>query len=396
MQLPAIKYAREQNYYTILCDYLPDNPGQYYSNEYHCVSTTDKEAILDIAKKSNIDGILAYISDSASPTAAYVANKLNLTSYPYESVQILTKKDLFRHFLLENGFNCPRAEGFRTIKDARKNLHKFYFPLIIKPVDSSGSRGVSKINNVEEFDAAFEYAISYSRENIVIIEEYIEKSHKYQIGGDVFIVDGKLDFCGLLNCHRNNEVNPFIPVGKSYPILLDKEKTELVRYEIQKVINLLNLKTGPLNIEIILGDNQKPYIIEIGPRNGGNLIPHFLEMVTGVDLIKATVETALGNRDINVHYVPKKEYYATYTIHSSNEGKLAGILFENEIKENIVEKYFFKEKGSTIDIFNAGNKALGFVFLKFKSMEELECKMERMNQYIKVQLTQKEEMIPNN
>ncbi len=101
-QIPAIEYAKKQGYDTILCDYLPDNPGQHYADRFHCVSTTDKEAILQVAQKENVDGVVAYASDTAAPTAAYVAEKMGLPTSPYKSVELLTNKDKFTAFLAEH------------------------------------------------------------------------------------------------------------------------------------------------------------------------------------------------------------------------------------------------------------------------------------------------------
>ena len=103
-QIPPIKYAKSQGYYVITCDYLPENPGHELADEYHNVSTTDKDAVLELAKKLEIDGIVAYASDPAAPTAAYVAEKMGLPGNPYDSVLILARKDLFRAFLKDNGY----------------------------------------------------------------------------------------------------------------------------------------------------------------------------------------------------------------------------------------------------------------------------------------------------
>ena len=101
-QVIAIETAKRLGYYTILCDFLDDNPGQYAADKFYLESTTDKEKILEIAEKEKIDGILAYASDPAAPTAAYVAEKLGLPGNPYDSVEILCNKDRFRKFLAEN------------------------------------------------------------------------------------------------------------------------------------------------------------------------------------------------------------------------------------------------------------------------------------------------------
>lgn len=162
-QIPAIEYANGQNYYTIVCDYLPNNPGQHFAKKYYCISTTDKEAILEIAIKEKIDGIVAYASDPAAPVAAYVAEKLKLPTNPYLSVEVLAFKDKFRKYLRDNRFNSPKSESFYSFEDALGKLDQFKFPLMVKPIDSSGSKGVSKIQNKSEFEKAFNLAINNSR-----------------------------------------------------------------------------------------------------------------------------------------------------------------------------------------------------------------------------------------
>ena len=114
----AIKEAVRLGYYVITCDYLPDNPGHKLAHESYNVSTTDKEAVLDLARKLHVDGVVAYASDPAAPTAAYVCEKLGLPTSPYKSVEILSKKDLFRAYLAENGFNVPKARGYKTFEEA--------------------------------------------------------------------------------------------------------------------------------------------------------------------------------------------------------------------------------------------------------------------------------------
>lgn len=139
-QTYAIKEAKRLGYYVISCDYLPSNPGHRYSDEYHNVSTTDKEAVLQLAKSLNVDGIVAYASDPAAPTAAYVCEQLGLPTSPFKSVEILSNKDLFRDFLQNNGFNCPKAMGFTSYEEALAHIDEFRLPVMVKPVDSSGSK----------------------------------------------------------------------------------------------------------------------------------------------------------------------------------------------------------------------------------------------------------------
>jgi len=385
-QISAIKYARQQGYYTILCDYLSDNPGQSFADEYHNVSTTDKEAILQIAVEKNIDGIVAYASDPAAPTAAYVGNKLDLPSNPYESVRILTRKDLFRKFLSENNLNCPQAISFCAKNDIEGQLSGFAFPLIIKPVDSSGSKGVCKVQSQAELEEVFDYSLSYSREKRVIVEEFIEMDHECMIGGDIFVINGKLEFCGLLNSHRDPQVSPYVPIGTSYPVFINDQKIEAVKKEIQKILDLLHIKSGALNLEFMFGKNGKLYPIELGPRNGGNMIPELLHMTHSFDSIRATVECALGNNTIQAGKPIRDLFLSTYVIHSAKSGYLKEIIYHDDIEKNIFKKIIYKKEGDYVEKFNGANKALDIVFLQYPNLEELQYKMRYMNQYIKVQV----------
>lgn len=385
-QIIAIQYAREQGYYTILCDYLIDNPGQYYCDEYHCVSTTDKEAVLRVAKQKNIDGIVAYLSEPATATAAYVANKLNLPSNPYESVLILSNKNLFRDFLMNNGLNCPKARSFKSKSEAMDCLKEFQFPIMVKPVDSSGSRGVSRIFSLEEFNQAFDYSLSKSKQKMVIIEEYIEMTHECMIGGDLIVVNGNIEYFGFLNGYRDIEKNSFIPTGNSYPVFMGEDKLIIARKELQKVIDLLNIKMGVLNIEVLFDKNGKPYIIEMAARNGGNMISQLLEMVTGIDFVKVTVEAAINNNKIELKDTQAKQYYSTYYLHTLEKGKFKEIIFADEIQGNIIQKVINKKYGDELDVFEGLDKTIGIIFLKFNSSEELKFKMKDIKQYINIQM----------
>ena len=187
--LPAIRAAHELGIYVITAEYLPDNIAHKYSDEYHNVSIIDKDAILQLAEDLQIDGIVSYATDPGVVVAAYVAEKLGLPTSPYESVKILQNKGKFREFLRDNNFNVPYSETFKEYSEVE--LSKFKFPIIVKPVDSAGSKGVTRVDDETALRAAFEYALKYSITGEVIIEEFIEKKG-YSTDTDSFSIDGKL------------------------------------------------------------------------------------------------------------------------------------------------------------------------------------------------------------
>lgn len=369
-QIPAIEYANKQGYYTVLCDYLPDNPGQNYAKKFYCVSTTDKEAILEVAENEKVDGVVAYASDPAAPTAAYVAEKLGLPTNPYKSVEVLAFKDKFREFLRENKFNCPKAKSSSLLESAKEEINQFTFPVMVKPIDSSGSKGVSKVEKIEGFEEAYKIALDNSRGKNIIVEEFIVQDHPYMIAGDCFVVNGKVEFLGLLNSHRNKSVNPYVPVGTSYPIYISENRLDLVKKETQRLFDSLDVEFGAFNIEIMIDKNDKLYFIEMGPRNGGNMIPDLLLMATGEDMIAATVESAMGNKYRFKNNISEDKFVSTYVLHTDKDGSFIDIIYKDSIEERIIKKVIYKKKGDPVQYFDGANKAIGILFLKFETQEE--------------------------
>ncbi|MEE9430452.1 MAG: ATP-grasp domain-containing protein [Melioribacteraceae bacterium] len=387
-QIPVIKYAKKAGYNVITADYLPENPGHKFSDAYYNVSTIDKEAILKLAKSLSIDGILSYASDPGTTTAAYVSEKLDLPGNPYESVKILQQKDLFRKFLKENNFNVPASKSFGKIEDGRNYASKLlekYVSIIIKPVDSSGSKGVTKINSLNDFESAFNLGLQYSFKKKVVVEQYIKKTI-YEMDGDGFVWNGKLQFRCFGNQHNDIRCNPYVPSGISFPYVQGKSIQQKAHNEIERALNLLDMKVGGLNIEYLTDENEEVFILEIGPRSGGNLIPDVIKYSTGVDLIAYSVEGALGKDCSDLTMKNSQGFYASYIIHSIEDGILNSININDELKENIIEENIWKKKNDSVIKFNGSNGTIGTMILKFSSSDEMIYKMDNMNKYIKVEL----------
>ena len=384
-QIVAIETAKRLGYYTVLCDYLTDNPGQYVADKFYLVSTTDKDAVLKVAEAEQVNGIIAYASDPAAPTAAYVAEKLGLPTNPYKSVDILCNKDKFRTFLSENGFDCPTAKGYTSVESAIQDKENFDYPIIMKPVDSSGSKGVTILHTEEGFEKAVDFAFSFSRSKRIIIEKYIVRKHKYTIGGDIFVDNGKVIIWGLMNCFRDHSPNPLVPGGKIFPALLNDKDLEKAKAVLQNLVTKLNIKSGSMNVELIIDKDDKVYLIDIGPRAGGNMIPIQLSAIFGVDIVEISVLAAMGEK-LNVTPHIEIPYCSHYVLHSDEDGIYQDIVFSDEIEKNIFRKELYKKEGDLVERFDNAAKALGIIFLKFTSADEMYDKMNHMNDYVKVVL----------
>ena len=210
--LPVIKVAHNLGYYVITCDYLPSNIAHQYADEYHNVSIIDKEAVLTLAKELQIDGIMSFAVDPGVMTAAYVQEQLGLPACgPYESVCILQNKDKFRAFLSEHSFSVPWAFGFSSIEDALLKSDVFTYPLIVKPTDSAGSKGVTRVDFSTELEYALHEAFLHSMSRRVIVEEFIEKEG-CSSDSDCFSVDGELKFVSFSAQHFDDQAaNPYTP-----------------------------------------------------------------------------------------------------------------------------------------------------------------------------------------
>lgn len=384
-QIVAIETAKRLGLHTVLCDYLPDNPGQYHADKFYQASTTDKEAILRIAEDECVDYIIAYASDPAAPTAAYIAEKLGLPTNPYKAVETLCNKDLFREFLSSNGFNTPRAKGFTNKEDVKADIENFTLPIIIKPVDSSGSKGATVLYELSNLDGALDFAFSFSRGHRIIVEEFIEKNHPYLIGGDIFISDGNVIQWGLMNCHRDGKVNPLVPVGKSYPPVLEPVDYQSVKDTLQRLVIELGIQFGPMNVELIVDKNHRVFPIDIGPRSGGNMIPDLLGMIFNCDVVEMSVCSAMGE-SIAGKLTNENPYFATLNLHSDRNGKFSHITFDAVIEQYIIRKNIYKKPGDEVNYFSNAAYVLGIIFFKFPDMETMIEMEEHMNEHVKIVL----------
>lgn len=386
-QVPAIIYAKKAGYHVITADNIPENPGHKYSDEYYKVSTVEKDEILKLSEKLKIDGIVSYASDPGSPTAAYTAEKLGLPGNPYDSVMILQRKDLFREFLMVNNYPAPSYESFKSLSPAKEYAFARLKDsiLVVKPADSSGSKGVTKIENIIDFEAAYNNAMLFSMSKNIVVEDFINKSI-YEMDGDGFVLNGTLVFRCFGNQHNDIECNPYVPMGISFPYIQEKKMQDKAHDMIEKLLRKLDMKIGGLNIEYLTDTNGSIYILEIGPRSGGNLIPEVIRYSTGVDLIEYTVESTMGKDCSNLRMQEPNGFYSSYILHSKSKGRVKDVIIDKKVSSKILRETILVNKGDYVEKFNGSNNTLGTFILKFDNIEEMLYLMDRMDKLIYVKL----------
>ena len=383
--MPVIKAAHELGYYVITCDYLPDNFAHKYADEYCNVSIIDKEAVLEAAKRLEIDGIISFACDPGVATAAYVAEKLGLpSSGSYESVSILQNKGKFREFLTKNGFNVPVARSYTNAEDALKDVDIYQWPVIVKPTDSAGSKGVKRVDDPKDLEECINYALSFSHSSEFIIEEFLEKVG-HSSDTDSFSVDGELKFVSF-SAQRFDEncENPYTPSAYSWPATISEEHQKELTAEIQRLLTLLGMKTSIYNIETRECTNGKAYIMECSPRGGGNRLAEMLRYATGVDLIKNTVRAAVGEPVVDVEQKPYDGCWAEVILHSEKPGVYDSLWISDEIKDNVIEEDLWIEAGEAVAGFAGANEAIGTLVLKFETQERLQEVLNNQKKYMRV------------
>ena len=384
--IPVIKTAHELGYYVITCDYLPQNIAHQYSDKYIFANITDKELILKIAEEEKIDGIMSFAVDPGVLTASYVAEKMNLPGCPYESVKILQNKVLFREFLSKNGFNVPKAKGFSSYADALKELDLFNFPVIVKPTDSAGSKGVTRVDDIDDVKSAVEYALANAvSDKKVIIEEFIEQSG-FSSDCDSFSIDSDLKFVSFSNQYFDSKAeNPYTPSAYSWPSFIDISHQEELVSELRRLVKLLKLGTSIYNIETRVGTDGKPYIMEVSPRGGGNRLSEMLRFATGVDLIKMAVKSAVGEENDQLEMPVYNGFWAEIILHSDRDGIFDEVKINNEIfEDNIVEIDLWVKKGDKVNAFRGANDAIGTIVVRFETEREMSSFVKFLNEHITV------------
>ena len=364
---------------------MPNNPAHKFSDQYVNISIIERDKVLKIAQELEIDGIMSFACDPGVVTAAYVAEKMGLPSVgSYASVSILQNKGMFREFLKKHGFNTPEYKSFRSKKTAFKSIGLFNWPVIVKPTDSAGSKGVSKVDDISKLSKAIDLALDYSHSNEFIIEEFLEQKG-FASDCDSFVVNGKVVCYGFNSQRFDKEAeNPFTPAAYSWPSTISKQNINHLKKEIQRLITLLNMKTSVFNIEVRECIDGKPYIMELTPRGGGNRLSEMMKIVTGIDMIDNAVRFALGEELIP--YTKNKSHFflAEIVLHSKKPGVFRSLVIDESLKNNIMEIDLWVDNNTRIGGFKGANEAIGTLVLRFEEKDKMEEIMDNQSKYVRV------------
>lgn len=294
LQLPAIEKAKEMGLDVLVVDMNPDAVGfKVPGIEKEIISTIDIQAVISAAKRHRIDGIMTLATDMPMRTVAAVAKEMNLIGIDKETALKATNKAEMRKALQVNNVPIPKFYVVSNKDEYKDVVKQFNVPFIVKPADSSGSRGIFEVKDIHNEDLiveAYEYCHPFSRVGDVVVEEYMEGP---EVSVETLTVNGECHVIQITDKLTTGAPH-YVEMGHSQPTMLSKEIAEQISKVAKAANKAIGIKNGPSHTEIIV-TKQGPKIVELGARLGGdNITTHLVPLSTGVDMVECCIKIALG------------------------------------------------------------------------------------------------------
>lgn len=371
-QVPLIRRAKERGLHVTTCDYLPANPGHRLGDEYHDVSTTDLDGVLALARRIGIDAIASMSSDPAMPAVAHVAEALGLPGPSPRAIAALTSKDAFRRLLSDHGLPVPE---FRVVADTDgAAAGQFAAALaasparrIVKPVDSCGSKGVAVVEPQDDAAAALRNALAHSRAGRCIVERYVDGA---QLHGDGYLRRGRLIHHYLGDHSFFGGPPVVIPVLTLWPSRQPAAVIAEVARQVEAIAQASGYLDGPLNIEARVTPEGEVFVVEIGPRGGGDYMPIIQHRLTGFDFVARVLDDALGDGSGDEPAPTRKGIGACYTLHADRDGTYGGLRVSDAIRGSVFLLEAFTQEGEPVFRHSSSNTSLGVAGLEFDTLSE--------------------------
>ena len=242
--------------------------------------------------------------------------------------------------------------------------------------------GTTIILSEHRLEEAFAYAMGFSRSKTVIVETFLVRDG-YQIDADCFMYDGELVYFNPMDQHQD-KIAPYSPIGISAPSILGEERRQKAFAEVRRFLKLLNMRFGEYNVEYIFDAQGRIYILEIGPRSGGNLIPDVIREGTGFDIVQANVMAHLGEPCRIPAELPFVNNVTSFIIHSQEDGIFEGLELHPEVEKSVRFMKLFVQPGEQVRRFTSGIYAMGFCLMQFEDHAFMLEVMDHTADYFKV------------
>lgn len=388
-QIALINELKSRGITTILCDMNEKVAAKQYADKFYPISVLDVDAVKKVAIDEKVDYILTVCADQVLEVVAKISEELGLPWYiDSKTAENVSKKSFMKNIFRDNGIpTTPFVIMNEFDKDKIAHLN---YPIIVKPIDSYSSRGVRKVNNLEELMAAFENAIAISRSKEAIVEEFAEGN---EITVDVYVEDGKAHVLCMSDLYKINEGGKFVINRSRIPADVPCEIVCQIKETAQKIADAFGLKNCPMLIQLI-SNRRTINVVEFCARTGGGVKFLMIKKNSGFDVVKAVVDLTLGGKPHVNENKPEQKYTVNEFIYCKNGeyDHLEG--FEELMNEGVITEYStFKAQGAKFDEIKSSGDRVAYFSIESDSLEDLNKRHKKTNERIRAVSSDGEDLI---
>jgi len=384
-EIPLIQAAQSLGWYVITTGNAREGLGHPYADKNVFADFSDKDAMLELAKSEGVQAVCSGCNDFALLSTAYVCEKLGLPGHDsYATSLEIHHKDKYRALATKLGIPTPRALVVRSAADFEAAIAQLTFPIIVKPVDLTGGKGIHRAANADEAREAYKDACSRTRQDHIVVEEFVQGSNH---GFSAMLVKGKVAFA--FSDNEQYYINKYMVSGANSPSTSSNKTLAMLREYSERIAQELHLVDGILHIQYIEQADGIPVIIEICRRPPGDLYIKFVKYATGIDYPKFIILAETGEDISGIADVPTQGFWLRHCIMADYQagengcsGTVREVTFTPEIQGNIVEKFLWYKPGEVIT--DKLTYKAGIVFFKFDTLAEMQDKTARMTKLAKI------------
>lgn len=357
--------AKAMGYETLAVDANPNAVGFKHADKYRVINIVDQNACLAYAKEEQIDGVLTAATDYGVLTASYIAREMGLPGLDYEAAKLIKNKYKVHKCLYENQVDDTQpASEVNLDTDIDTLAEEIVFPVMIKPCDGSGSRGASRVDSVVEFKNACRFAMDSSVTQRATVEPFIFGT---EYGAESIVVNGKVYVLAIMKKWMTKPPY-YAELGHAIPTDLPKEIEERAKQCVERAIKALGINFGSVNMDMLITDDGRIHIVDVGARMGGNMIgPCIIPYGTGIDYMETMLRIAAGDE---VEWKICEHGAVATRLLAFPEGVVKRLPdFEKIEKEYGVEIFHHLEIGQIVSEYHTNLDGCGYIVAKADQVE---------------------------
>lgn len=382
-QLPLYEAAERLGIKTVAASTTGDWPGFQAADESTYTDISDPSAVMEAARKLQVDGITTCCLDTGVRAIGYACEKLGLKGLSEKAAEVSSNKFKMKEAFMAGGVRCARHICIRNREELAEALRKLDFPVVIKAVDLMGSRGIFRCNTSEQAFSFYEKTMEATGKDYCLVEEFIEGE---PFGCEAMMSDGRLLYCLPNNIDAFQSYVP-TPVGHSVPWKKQSSLGEEAESQVKLAIRAVGLDNCAVNCDLIEKDG-KVYVIEITGRAGATCLPETVGLYYGINYYEAIVRLALDME-------PEKLFDRAHPgkaslskiLTSDRSGTVKAIRNENAPAEDIVDLSFNIQPGDYVNQYRNGRDRIGQIILAGKELQDCEDRLDEILSKINIEFT---------